>query len=85
MPYEHTQHGWPVRIAFGLAALGLLAMPAVQLTAMGLFPRNRGLASSMIGFISMVKPPAAAASINAATSPASSSGRYGRANAISRR
>jgi hypothetical protein len=30
MPYEHTQHGWPVRIAFGLAALVLLAMPAVQ-------------------------------------------------------
>lgn len=35
---------------FGLAA----AMPAVQLTAMGLFPRNRGLASSMVGFIQMM-------------------------------
>ncbi|MGE5161831.1 MAG: hypothetical protein ACM3O5_10015 [Betaproteobacteria bacterium] len=30
MPYEHTQHGWPVRVAFGLAALVLLVMPAVQ-------------------------------------------------------
>ncbi|PYD85678.1 Bcr/CflA family drug resistance efflux transporter [Pseudomonas syringae pv. pisi] len=35
---------------FGLA----VAMPAVQLTAMGLFPRNRGLASSMVGFIQMM-------------------------------
>ena len=30
MAYAHTQHGWPVRIAFGLTALGLLALPAVQ-------------------------------------------------------
>ena len=35
---------------FGLA----VAMPAVQLTAMGLFPHNRGLASSMVGFIQMM-------------------------------
>jgi DHA1 family bicyclomycin/chloramphenicol resistance-like MFS transporter len=35
---------------FGLA----VAMPAIQLTAMGLFPRNRGLASSMVGFIQMM-------------------------------
>ncbi|MGF6272682.1 DHA1 family bicyclomycin/chloramphenicol resistance-like MFS transporter [Massilia sp. UYP11] len=35
---------------FGLA----VAMPALQLTAMGLFPRNRGLASSMVGFIQMM-------------------------------
>lgn len=35
---------------FGLAA----AMPAIQLTAMGLFPDNRGLASSMVGFIQMM-------------------------------
>jgi len=35
---------------FGLA----VAMPAVQLTAMGLFPSNRGLASSMVGFIQMM-------------------------------
>lgn len=35
---------------FGLA----VAMPAAQLTAMGLFPRNRGLASSMVGFIQMM-------------------------------
>lgn len=35
---------------FGLA----VAMPAVQLTAMGLFPLNRGLASSMVGFIQMM-------------------------------
>jgi hypothetical protein len=30
MSYQHTQNGWPVRIAFGLAALAFLAMPAVQ-------------------------------------------------------
>lgn len=35
---------------FGLAA----AMPAIQLTAMGLFPDNRGLAASMVGFIQMM-------------------------------
>lgn len=35
---------------FGLA----VAMPAVQLTAMALFPHNRGLASSMVGFIQMM-------------------------------
>jgi len=35
---------------FGLA----VAMPAIQLTAMGLFPNNRGLASSMVGFIQMM-------------------------------
>jgi len=35
---------------FGLA----VAMPAIQLTAMGLFPHNRGLASSMVGFIQMM-------------------------------
>lgn len=35
---------------FGLA----VAMPAIQLTALGLFPNNRGLASSMVGFIQMM-------------------------------
>jgi hypothetical protein len=30
MSYQHTQHGWPVRIAFGLTALGLLVLPAIQ-------------------------------------------------------
>jgi len=35
---------------FGLA----VAMPAIQLTAMGLFPDNRGLAASMVGFIQMM-------------------------------
>lgn len=35
---------------FGLA----VTMPAIQLTAMGLFPANRGLASSMLGFIQMM-------------------------------
>ena len=30
MSYEHTQSGWPVRIAFGLTALGLLVMGSVQ-------------------------------------------------------
>ena len=29
-------------------------MPAIQLTAMGLFPDNRGLAASMVGFIQMM-------------------------------
>lgn len=35
---------------FGLA----VAMPAMQLNAMALFPHNRGLASSMVGFIQMM-------------------------------
>jgi DHA1 family bicyclomycin/chloramphenicol resistance-like MFS transporter len=35
---------------FGLA----VAMPALQMTALGLFPDNRGLASSMLGFIQML-------------------------------
>jgi DHA1 family bicyclomycin/chloramphenicol resistance-like MFS transporter len=35
---------------FGLA----VAMPAVQMSALGLFPDNRGLASSMLGFIQMM-------------------------------
>jgi DHA1 family bicyclomycin/chloramphenicol resistance-like MFS transporter len=35
---------------FGLA----VAMPGIQLTAMGLFPHNRGLAASMVGFIQMM-------------------------------
>jgi len=35
---------------FGLA----VAMPGLQLTAMGLFPHNRGLAASMVGFIQMM-------------------------------
>ncbi|MEH6433876.1 multidrug effflux MFS transporter [Massilia sp. DD77] len=35
---------------FGLA----VAMPAIQLMAMGLFPHNRGLAASMVGFIQMM-------------------------------
>jgi hypothetical protein len=30
MSYQHTQQGWPVRIAFGLAALVLLVMPMLQ-------------------------------------------------------
>src|SRR5512134_3939516 len=30
MAYEHTQHGWPVRIAFGLTALVFLVMVAVR-------------------------------------------------------
>lgn len=28
MPYRHTQTGWPLRIAFGIAAVGLLVMTA---------------------------------------------------------
>ncbi len=35
---------------FGLA----VAMPGIQLAAMGLFPNNRGLAASMVGFIQMM-------------------------------
>ncbi len=35
---------------FGLA----VAMPAIQVTALGLFPDNRGLAASMLGFIQMM-------------------------------
>ena len=35
---------------FGLA----VAMPAIQMNALGLFPDNRGLASSMLGFIQMM-------------------------------
>jgi DHA1 family bicyclomycin/chloramphenicol resistance-like MFS transporter len=35
---------------FGLA----VAMPGIQLSAMGLFPHNRGLAASMVGFIQML-------------------------------
>lgn len=35
---------------FGLA----VAMPAIQVNALGLFPDNRGLASSMLGFIQMM-------------------------------
>lgn len=35
---------------FGLA----VAMPAIQMTALALFPDNRGLASSMLGFIQMM-------------------------------
>ena len=35
---------------FGLA----VAMPAIQIAAMGLFPNNRGLAASMVGFIQMM-------------------------------
>jgi DHA1 family bicyclomycin/chloramphenicol resistance-like MFS transporter len=35
---------------FGLA----VAMPAIQMSALGLFPDNRGLASSMLGFIQMM-------------------------------
>jgi len=30
MAYERTQHGWPIRIAFGVAAIALLASPALQ-------------------------------------------------------
>ena len=30
MSYEHTQHGWPVRIAFGLTALVFLVMVSVR-------------------------------------------------------
>jgi hypothetical protein len=30
MAYEHTQTGWPVRIAFGVTALGFLALTAIN-------------------------------------------------------
>jgi hypothetical protein len=34
--YEHTQSGWPVRLAFGLAALGFLVMSALQSSTGGI-------------------------------------------------
>jgi len=30
MAYERTQHGWPIRIAFGVTAVVFLALPAFQ-------------------------------------------------------
>lgn len=30
MAYLHTQHGWPIRIAFGLTSLGFLVMASVR-------------------------------------------------------
>jgi hypothetical protein len=30
MAYEHTQHGWPIRIAFGLTALVFLVMMGMR-------------------------------------------------------
>jgi hypothetical protein len=36
--YEHTQAGWPVRLAFGVTALGLLVMAVVP-DASGEMPR----------------------------------------------
>lgn len=30
MAYQHTQNGWPIRIAFGLTALGLLVMASIR-------------------------------------------------------
>jgi len=45
---------WAV-IPLGIYTFGLaVAMPAIQMTALALFPDNRGLASSMLGFIQMM-------------------------------
>src|SRR5512133_1298072 len=30
MAYQHTQSGWPVRVAFGVAALGLVLMATIR-------------------------------------------------------
>jgi DHA1 family bicyclomycin/chloramphenicol resistance-like MFS transporter len=45
---------WAV-LPIGIYTFGLaVAMPAIQMTALGLFPDNRGLASSMLAFIQMM-------------------------------
>jgi DHA1 family bicyclomycin/chloramphenicol resistance-like MFS transporter len=45
---------WAV-LPLGVFTFGLaVAMPGIQLSAMGLFPHNRGLAASMVGFIQMM-------------------------------
>ncbi len=45
---------WAV-LPLGIYTFGLaVAMPAIQVTALGLFPDNRGLASSMLSFIQMM-------------------------------
>ena len=41
MSYQHTQTGWPVGIAFGVAALGFLALTAVN-------PLDRPLPSAVL-------------------------------------
>jgi DHA1 family bicyclomycin/chloramphenicol resistance-like MFS transporter len=45
---------WAV-LPLGIYTFGLaVAMPAIQMSALGLFPDNRGLASSMLSFIQMM-------------------------------
>jgi DHA1 family bicyclomycin/chloramphenicol resistance-like MFS transporter len=45
---------WAV-LPIGIYTFGLaVAMPAIQMNALGLFPDNRGLASSMLAFIQMM-------------------------------
>jgi DHA1 family bicyclomycin/chloramphenicol resistance-like MFS transporter len=45
---------WAV-LPLGIYTFGLaVAMPAIQMTALALFPDNRGLASSMLTFIQMM-------------------------------
>jgi DHA1 family bicyclomycin/chloramphenicol resistance-like MFS transporter len=45
---------WAV-LPIGIYTFGLaMAMPAIQMNALGLFPDNRGLASSMLSFIQMM-------------------------------
>jgi DHA1 family bicyclomycin/chloramphenicol resistance-like MFS transporter len=45
---------WAV-LPIGIYTFGLaVAMPAIQMSALGLFPENRGLASSMLAFIQMM-------------------------------
>ena len=45
---------WAV-LPLGIYTFGLaVAMPAIQMRALSLFPDNRGLASSMLGFIQMM-------------------------------
>lgn len=50
MSYEHTQSGWPVRIAFGVAALGFLVMASVQSDA-GPTPRGVLIAGAAVAAV----------------------------------
>jgi hypothetical protein len=48
--YRHTQSGWPVRIAFGLTALGFLVMASAQSGA-GPTPRGALIAGAAVAAV----------------------------------
>jgi DHA1 family bicyclomycin/chloramphenicol resistance-like MFS transporter len=51
---DHVAVPWAV-LPLMIYTFGLgVAMPAIQVGALGLFPQNRGLASSMLAFIQMM-------------------------------